>query len=458
MKVLHYTLGLPPYRSGGLTKYSLDLMMAQIESGYNVNLLYPGQLGPLNKVKIIKNKDYKNVAVYELINPLPVSLLGGVKNPSNFMKPLDEKSIYVNFLEEIQPDVIHIHTLMGIHCEFVETAKDLGIKLVFTTHDYYGICPKVNLFDNNSNICNDFSDGEKCISCNNNAYSMSMIYLMQSHLYKDLKNSEFMKRLRARKKNNIQTLEGKEAKSIEKKKSNYSLSLKKQFSDLRNYYINMLNMMDEIHFNSKLAKNEYEKYISATGKVVSITHAGIKDNRRRKYYNSTHALQIGFLGPIDEYKGFPLLRKSLLELIDNNELNWHLHVFGNDRTITLDQDENFISFHGRYEYSNLKNIFKDIDVLVIPSIWKETFGFIGLEAISHGVPTIVTTHVGFKDLVQNHMNGLIVNPNFTELAEAIKYVINNRHKLQEWNENICSKEFELIIASHKESIEALYQK
>ena len=28
MRVLHYTLGFPPYRSGGLTKYALDLMLA----------------------------------------------------------------------------------------------------------------------------------------------------------------------------------------------------------------------------------------------------------------------------------------------------------------------------------------------------------------------------------------------------------------------------------------------
>lgn len=29
MKILHYNLGLPPYRSGGLTKYSTDLMIEQ---------------------------------------------------------------------------------------------------------------------------------------------------------------------------------------------------------------------------------------------------------------------------------------------------------------------------------------------------------------------------------------------------------------------------------------------
>ena len=31
MKILHYFLGFPPYRSGGLTKYAFDLMTAQVE-------------------------------------------------------------------------------------------------------------------------------------------------------------------------------------------------------------------------------------------------------------------------------------------------------------------------------------------------------------------------------------------------------------------------------------------
>ena len=44
-----------------------------------------------------------------------------------------------------KPDVIHIHTFMGLYAEFLEAAKQLQIKTVFTTHDYYAICPKGNM-------------------------------------------------------------------------------------------------------------------------------------------------------------------------------------------------------------------------------------------------------------------------------------------------------------------------
>ncbi len=39
MKILHYALGFPPYRSGGLTKYCIDLLLAQKEAGHDVAMI-----------------------------------------------------------------------------------------------------------------------------------------------------------------------------------------------------------------------------------------------------------------------------------------------------------------------------------------------------------------------------------------------------------------------------------
>ena len=36
MKILHYSLGFPPYRSGGLTKFSMDLMREQIREVFGL--------------------------------------------------------------------------------------------------------------------------------------------------------------------------------------------------------------------------------------------------------------------------------------------------------------------------------------------------------------------------------------------------------------------------------------
>ena len=79
---------------------------------------------------------------------------------------------------------------MGIHKEFIDAANYLNIKIVFTSHDYYGICPKVNLITNDQKVCNDYKNGESCIECNSNGYKTSLIYIMQSKIYRDFKESK----------------------------------------------------------------------------------------------------------------------------------------------------------------------------------------------------------------------------------------------------------------------------
>ena len=56
MKILHYALGFPPYRSGGLTKLCVDLMVQQAKEGHTVALLWPGQMGFIKQKVAIKKQ------------------------------------------------------------------------------------------------------------------------------------------------------------------------------------------------------------------------------------------------------------------------------------------------------------------------------------------------------------------------------------------------------------------
>ena len=49
MRILHYALGFPPYRSGGLTKWCVDLMVQQAKEGHEVAMLWPGKMGIATK-------------------------------------------------------------------------------------------------------------------------------------------------------------------------------------------------------------------------------------------------------------------------------------------------------------------------------------------------------------------------------------------------------------------------
>ncbi|MBR4016776.1 MAG: glycosyltransferase, partial [Oscillospiraceae bacterium] len=99
MNILHYFLGFPPYRSGGLTKYAFDVMSAQVDMGYRVSALWPGEIKLFgNTVRICRRKEISGIHSYELINPLPVALDEGVADPAAYMVPCKNEA-YEEFLK-----------------------------------------------------------------------------------------------------------------------------------------------------------------------------------------------------------------------------------------------------------------------------------------------------------------------------------------------------------------------
>lgn len=455
MKILHISLGLPPFRTGGLTKYSVDVMLEQANK-HEVFLLYPGKFTVSRKLTIKANKSYRNIGVYEIVNPLPISLLNGINQPQSFMKKVDKK-VYKDFLTEIYPDVIHVHTVMGIHKEFFEVAKDLGIKMVFTTHDYFGLCPKVNLMDIQGRICEDFDEGKKCLECNVNALSFPMIYIMQSYPYRYLKDSGLVKSLRKLKKNQVK--KSTETSNVSKEIIMLEDSVAVEYVKLRNYYLEIFKLVDYFHFNSSIAKEQFESYLDVKGKVISISHKDINDHRQERHLNKKDKsiLRLGYLGPVDVYKGFYSLKDTLDSLTENRYTNWHLNVYGDSVNDPETYNPEFYTFHGRYEYRQLKEIFNQIDLLIIPSVWKETFGFIGLEAQSYGVPIMVSEYVGFKDLIQDGETGFIFKASKNDFMSKLSMIMKDTSVLDKITENILKVKFPYTMEKHTEEIINLYQ-
>ena len=160
MNIVHFILGFPPQRSGGLTKYAIGLANAEKSLGHNVFIMYPGNFSFFSKKsKLKKITD----GIYELTNGLPVPLLYGIRCPLKFHERreivgLDE------FIKEVKPEVFHIHTLMGLPKELLLSLKAIGVKIVYTSHDYYGFYPKVNFIDNNGETCEE-ADSARCSHC-----------------------------------------------------------------------------------------------------------------------------------------------------------------------------------------------------------------------------------------------------------------------------------------------------
>ncbi len=74
---------------------------------------------------------------------------------------------------------------------------------------------------------------------------------------------------------------------------------------------------------------------------------------------------------------------------------------------------------------------KAFDLFVLPSV-KEGFPWVILEAMAAKLPIIATDVGAMPEIIENGKNGILVKPkNPQELAEAIKYLIENERILQE---------------------------
>ncbi|WP_349531150.1 glycosyltransferase [Leuconostoc mesenteroides] len=386
MKILHYALGFPPERTGGLVKYSLDLMNEQISQGHEVVMVFPGRVNFLKREPYFKFGKRQNIPYAELVNSLPLPLIGNIKNPQDFMKHTDSK-VFVNLLESEKPDVIHIHTLMGLYGEFLEEAKKHNIKIVFTTHDYFGISPHPKMYlsghdfvdDKKYDIWNNIRPyGSKTIKLRINQLS---IYPALRTLVKKLKKSSAL----------VDDLS---------EQTGWSTEIDFDFQELKKYYLSMLECVDIVHFNSSVSKKVYEQFLphmTWKNAILSISSNNIEKFGEISLF-AKPIESIAYIGPYSREKGFFEFLKFATEFISKKQNNKAFIMGDNPSTVCLN-----ISNLGYYDRNTLVENLKLVDLVLLPSRWHETFGLIASEVLSTGTKVAITRKMGVSDIVPDEL-------------------------------------------------------
>ncbi|MBQ7925568.1 MAG: glycosyltransferase, partial [Lachnospiraceae bacterium] len=233
--ILHYSLGFNSDRGGGLTKYSTDLMVEQAKS-HNVFLLYPGEIRIFHKRQSIK-KEKKRMGIvnFSVTNPLPIPFLCGV-NSKRYLEEKSDLKMWKQFFVSLKPDVFHVHTLIGLHKECIEAAKYLNIPIIYTTHDYFGICPKQTLVFEGK-ICQDMYSCKNCSSCNASSISPVKLYLLHSRLFIKVRHLSIVKRIKNMHKEKVD-------------KDLFSPSpVQLDFKKMQNQYIDIFSKIDFFNYN-----------------------------------------------------------------------------------------------------------------------------------------------------------------------------------------------------------------
>ncbi|KJU73445.1 hypothetical protein AH70_01605 [Pediococcus damnosus LMG 28219] len=411
MKILHYILGYAPMRSGGLEQYTTSLVNAEVEKGFQVYCLYPlgFDFSSHNmKIKAEKNSDSLSdkISNFSLINAFPLVLQGAIYDPKPFMKKQD-RNVFIRFLNTVKPDVIHVHTLMGLPIEFLSVAHKKKIKIVYSTHDYFGISPTPNFFDPILNKSFDQDDTvDSWIEARKFSKPVWKLRVFQLRSYTKIKNL----------KNAIPSTDYKKPRA--EVVSQKTASMFEDFSRLKKYYAKMFHLIDIWHFNSELTRKVFKRHLSFPlhGEVIPITNSGVEkictSDTNKKH--SKKKINIGYIGPFQQYKGFFTLINSFIKS-DNNKIQ--LILYGDNTAIKL--PANVIN-KGRFDKAEISKVFSNIDLLIVPSVWKETFAFTVLESIESRTPVIISSNVGARDLLPEDYEGVFGTEN--ELICLLKKV------------------------------------
>lgn len=150
-------------------------------------------------------------------------------------------------------------------------------------------------------------------------------------------------------------------------------------------------------------------------------------------------VRIGFLGRLHVTKGVEVLLDAVSHL---NGQNWTLSVAGKgaadyEPQLRAKYSDPRIQFLG---WSTADAFLRQIDVLVVPSIWNEPLGRITMEAYSYGVPVVASRRGGIPEVIEEGKTGFLFDPSCAgDLASVLDGLVKQPERLWAMREACLNK-------------------
>ncbi len=151
----------------------------------------------------------------------------------------------------------------------------------------------------------------------------------------------------------------------------------------------------------------------------------------RKAKKADNVFRIMFAGQVSLRKGMHYLL-SALEMA--GKVPWQLDVYGPLLEETRLDRQTYsgtvpVCYHGAISQSALAQAMRESDLLVLPSL-EEGFGLVVVQALACGLPCVVSSIVGAKDLITEEQNGSIFAvKNIESILAAIRYWAGERRRV-----------------------------
>ena len=373
----------PPQVVGGaelIAHYQAKLLK---QRGYKV-IVFAGKNTPGGDRYSVQPDIYEGVPVFRACLWPQDYQMEGV----NFSHPqIDTR--FNSLLDAFTPDVVHMHNLAGLSAGIIHTAKRRGIKTILTLHDYWGFCFKNTLLKRGDEICRDYTRCAECMPLVSDGNGPHIPIRMRQDF------------------------------------------LKLQLSDVDVFVSPSLYLA--------------EAYVRAGIPIekMKVIWNGIDVNR---FSSVTKTPRVGtvrytFIGHFGVHKGIDVFLDALetrrfserisVNLVGHGDLTTHIRK----RAAALGLSS-IVKFWGSVNHSKIEEVFRETDVLILPSIWPENQPVSITEAMATRTPVIASAIGGIPELVIHGYNGYLFRPGSgADLAAKMSEFIDNPERIDLFGEN-----------------------
>ena len=154
MKILHFLPWYSPHTKGGTEIFMVTLAKSQSSYGHHVEIICP------NIIEQIEIDSIENIKITYF--PFPY----GTDNAEILYSKSVHKSvdIFESIIEDINPDIIHLHGFHTIYLGYFQRLKKKYL-ILLTPHLVDVICPKHNLINYKNEYCDGLVELKKCAKC-----------------------------------------------------------------------------------------------------------------------------------------------------------------------------------------------------------------------------------------------------------------------------------------------------
>jgi glycosyltransferase involved in cell wall biosynthesis len=408
MKICIATHHFPPKYYAGAELYAYLLARHLIQSGNEVEVvtiesIEQGGLEPECTTDIYHGIKVHRLSYNHHLAARPFQLL--YRNPYVGMW-------FKRYLQEFQPDLLHVNSGYLLGGTVIEEAKSFGIPTALTLHEYWFLCPINSLLQTSGKVCSQPVPAARCKWC----------MLTRKRRYRILDQ-----KLKGRVGNAYTKIA---SSPLLKKWASQDADIR-DIEDRREYLHRVFNQVDVVISPSKFLIEKMESYGFYHPNMIQLPY-GLENvpNEIPQRKGKSDQLHIGYRGRISPEKGVDLLIQAF-KMNPGNQLA--LYIYGElnkkepygKELLKLAQGDHRIHWMGRYNNADLQEVLMNIDVTVVPSRWYENQPYTILESFAYGIPVIATDLGGMTEMIEHGSDGLLFElNNIIDLARQFQRLQN----------------------------------